>query len=65
VPDVTRTPLLERTTMMARLGPLLQAERVADMIVTMIAMPRDMTFDRPMIAPRAAVQAGQARGRDD
>jgi 3-oxoacyl-[acyl-carrier protein] reductase len=64
LPDVTRTPLLERTTMVARLGPLLPPERVASLIVAMVAMPRDMTVDRMRIAPRPTGEAvREARAR--
>jgi NAD(P)-dependent dehydrogenase (short-subunit alcohol dehydrogenase family) len=61
LPDVTRTPLLERTTMIARLGPLLSPDRVGHLIVTMLALPRDTMLDRPRIAPFATGPARSDR----
>jgi 3-oxoacyl-[acyl-carrier protein] reductase len=57
LPDVTRTPLLERTTITARLGALLAPERVATTIVTMLALPEDTVLDEALVAPHAQSNA--------
>lgn len=63
LPDVTRTPLLERTTLAARLGPLLPVERVAETILMMLSLPRDTVLEEPLVAPAALSRAG-AQGEE-
>ena len=50
-PDVTDTPLLQKTTLSGRLGPLLAPERVADLIVSMLAFPADVVLQDPVVGP--------------
>lgn len=58
LPEVTDTPLLARTTIVSRFGPLLQAPCVADIIVDLIAQPVDAFMIRPLIVPWSAAHAG-------
>lgn len=58
LPEVTDTPLLARTTIVSRFGSLLQAPRIADIIVDLIAQPEDALMIRPLIAPWASSHAG-------
>jgi NAD(P)-dependent dehydrogenase (short-subunit alcohol dehydrogenase family) len=57
-PDVTDTPLLQKTTLSGRLGPLLAPERVANLIVSMIAFPADAVLQEPVVAPFPVRPAG-------
>jgi 3-oxoacyl-[acyl-carrier protein] reductase len=50
-PDAIDTPLLEKTTLSARLGTPLPPARVADLIVYMIALPEDTALLDPVILP--------------
>jgi len=54
LPDVTRTQLLERSTLSSRLGPLLPVERVAAAIVTMLTLPGDTVLREAVVAPMHA-----------
>lgn len=51
LPDAIDTPLLDRSTLAARLGTPLPPERVADLVVKLWTLPGDLQFVEPVLLP--------------
>jgi NAD(P)-dependent dehydrogenase (short-subunit alcohol dehydrogenase family) len=50
LPDITDTPLLHNTTLASRADALIPPSHVADLIVYMLALPRDAVLGNPIVA---------------
>ncbi len=59
-PDVTDTPMLDRSTLADRLGTPMAPQRVADLVIALWTMPADARVIEPVLMPARRPESRQS-----